>query len=260
LAAAGGETGDRGGAAAGGGRVIGRWTVINLVLVAIVALLGVQIGRTWMRTVPPLRAPAAGPAEAASHREAKGRPAAARNDKADEDVALITSMDLFDVSRQAVGAAEPVAPEEVPPPTGVDVVGIRLIAGDQEAFIRDASQQNAQRRVRTGDEVAGYTVQTIRPTSVELVNPTGQTVTLWLQLSPGGGKPGTPQAAGVRRSVPVPTAAGGAVAAQQGAVRPPTADPAALRRQQRLEARRQRSGVPPAVQERLDRLRNRKGA
>jgi hypothetical protein len=243
--------------------VIGRWTVINLVLVAIVALLGIQIGRTWMRTVPPLRAPTAAPTETAPHRETKGKPSAAHSDRADEDVALITSMDLFDVSRKAVGAEEPVAPEEVPPPTGVDVVGIRLIAGDQEAFIRDASQQNAQRRVRTGDEVAGYTVQTIRPTSVELVNPTGQTVTLWLQLSPSGGaKPGTPQAAGVRRSVPVPTAAGRSVAAQQGAVRPPTPvpDPATLRQQRRLEARRQRSGVPPAVQERLDRLRNKKGA
>jgi hypothetical protein len=248
--------------------VIGRWTVINLVLVAIVALLGIQIGRTWMRTVPPLRAPAAGPAEPASRHETKVKPAAARGDKADEDVALITSMDLFDVSRQAVGAAaETVAPVEVPPPTGVDVVGIRLIAGDQEAFIRDASQQNAQRRVRTGDEVAGYTVQTIRPTSVELVNPTGQSVTLWLQLSPSGGaKPGTPQAAGVRRipvpvpAVPAPAAAGRAVAAQPSPVRPPTPDPAALRQQRRLEARRQRSGVPPAVQQRLDRLRNGKGA
>jgi hypothetical protein len=244
--------------------VIGRWTVINLVLVTIVALLGVQIGRTWMRTVPPLRAPAAGPADAAPRRETKAKPSAARSDKADEDVALITSMDLFDMSRKAVGAEEAVAPVDVPPPTGVDVVGIRLIAGDQEAFIRDASQQNAQRRVRTGDEVAGYTVQTIRPTSVELVNPTGQTVTLWLQLSPSGGaKPGGAQAAGVRRPVPVPTAAGGAVASQLGAVRPPTPaapDPAMLRQQQRLQARRQRSGVPPAVQQRLDRMRSKKGA
>ena len=242
--------------------MIGRWTVINLVLVAIVVLLGVQIGRTWMRALPALRAPAAGAGDPPARRDTKAKPPPGHAEKANEDVALITSMDLFDVSRQAVGAAGPAAPVEVPPPTGIDVVGIRLIAGDQEAFIRDASQQNAQRRVRTGDEVAGYTVQAINATNVELVNPTGQTVTLWLQLSPSGGaKPGAPQAAGVRRAAPVPAAAGGAVAAQPpGAVRPPGQDPALIRQQQRLQARRQRSGVPPAVQQRLEQMRNKKGA
>jgi hypothetical protein len=214
-----------------------------------------------MRAVPPLRTPAAtAPGDVAPHREAKAKPSSARSEKADEDVALITSMDLFDMSRQAVGAAGAVTPVEVPPPTGIEVVGIRVIGGDPEAFIRDASQQNAQRRVRTGDEIAGYTVQAINPTNVELGNPTGQSVTLWLQLSPSGGAtPGSPQT-GARRvaAPPPPAAAGGAVSS--GVVRSPPTDPAAVRQQQRLQARRQRSGVPPAVQQRLDRMRNKKGA
>ena len=250
--------------------MISRWTVLNGVLVAIVALLAVEIGRTWMRAVPPLRMPAAG--DGAPRRDAKTRPAAVRAERSEEDVALITSMDLFDQSRQAPGSVTDVAaPVEVPPPTGIEVVGIRLIAGDQEAFIRDASQGNAQRRVRTGDEVAGFTVQSINATAVELGNPNGQNVTLYLQLAPsaGGAKPGVPAAVGARRppTPPPPTAAG--VAGQQGPRTPPT-DPAALRQQQRLQQRQQRlqqlrqqkqnaAGMPAAKQQRLDVMRE-KGA
>lgn len=242
--------------------MIGRWTVLNVVLVLIVVLLGIQITRTWMRTVPPLRTPvAAGPAEPAPRREPKGKTQPARGENGAEQVALITSMDLFDSSRQAVGTAGPAEAVEVPPPTGIELVGIRLFAGDEEAFIRDASQANAQRRVREGDEVAGYTVQAINPTNVELGNPTGQTVTLWLQLAPSGGaaKPGGPQFG--PRPGGVAPGRGGAAAGQQGAAPQPPIDPTAAQRQrQRQRELRQRGGaaVPPAVQQLRDQMR--KGA
>jgi hypothetical protein len=244
--------------------VIGRWTVLNGVLVAIVVLLGLQITRTWMRTVPPLRVPvAAGAGELAARRDPKVKAPLARDGKTEEDVVLITSMDLFDQSRQPVGAAGSTAPApvEVPPPTGIDVVGIRLLSGDEEAFIRDASQQNGQRRVREGDEVAGYTVQAINPTNVELGNATGQTVTLWLQLAPSGGaKPGAPGA-------PLRP---GAVAGQPGAAAPVPINPQAaerqrqrqLLRQQRLQQQQQRGGAPapPTVPPGIPRLGTGKGA
>ena len=250
--------------------MISRWTVLNGVLVAIVALLAVEIGRTWMRAVPPLRMPAAG--DGTPRRDAKARPVAGRADKIEEDVALITNMDLFDQSRQAPGTTtELAAPVEIPPPTGIDVVGIRLIGDDPEAFIRDASQGNAQRRVRTGDEIAGFTVQSINATAIELGNANGQNVTLYLQLAPSaaGAKPGVPAAAGARRpGTPAPAAAG--AAAQQGGARNPPMDPAALRQQQRLQQRQQRlqqlrqqkqnaAGMPAAKQQRLDVMRG-KGA
>jgi hypothetical protein len=218
--------------------LISRWTMVNLLLAAIVALLAVQIGLTWTRATPPLPAPASG--DAVPRRDARPKAQPARANGAEEDVALITSLDLFDQSRQAPGVVTDVAvPVEAPPPTGIEVVGIRSIAGDQEAFIRDASQGNAQRRVRTGDEVAGYTVQSIDATNVKLGNATGGTVTLYLQLAlSGGGKPG---AAGAvpGRSAPagMPSAVVPPTSAPVQASRTPPMDPASVAMQQRVEER-----------------------
>jgi hypothetical protein len=244
--------------------------VLNVVLGLFVVLLGVQVTRTWMRTVPAMRVPVAAPGEPAKRREPRSK-AAGRGENGEEQVALITSMDLFDSSRQAVGlAVESTVAVEMPPPTGIEVVGIRLLAGDQEAFIRDASQANAQRRVREGDEVAGYTVQAINPTNVELGNAAGQSVTLWLQLAPSAGaKPGGPAGGARPGGAPVPRPGGpagpmraGVAAGQPGAVARPPIDPTAAQRQrqrqQQLQRQRQRGGgaaVPPAVQQ----LRNQMG-
>jgi hypothetical protein len=242
--------------------VIGRWTVVNGLLLAIVALLGVQIARTWMRAVPPLRVPS-GVAEERSRRDAKGKPAVVpRGEQTSEMVATITNLDLFDQSRQALGTATAAAVVEVPPPTGIELVGVRLLGGDEEAFIRDASQQNAQRRVRTGDEVAGYTVQTINPTNVELGNANGQTVTLWLQLTPSAAvKPAqgvpAPRPGGAPVAPPRPAAA----VAQPPAVSVPPLDPTAAERQRRRQERLQNRGVvapslPPGVRQQRDQMQN----
>jgi hypothetical protein len=247
--------------------VIGRWTVLNGVLLAVVLLLGVQIARTWMRTVPPMRTPPPEQAEA-PRREVKKRTVAERTEQTDEMVALITNQDLFDASRQAIGSG-PVAVAEVPPPTGIELVGIRLLGGDQEALIRDQSQQNAQRRVRAGDEVAGHTVQAINATNVELLNPNGQAVTLWLQLAPSAAKPAAPGRPGARAPAPrpggVPPAPRPAANAPRagGATAPPM-DPRAAERQRLRQQRLERRGgelkpnLPAGIQERLNQLR--KGA
>jgi hypothetical protein len=244
--------------------VIGRWTVLNIVLGLMVLLLGIQTARTWMRAVPPVRAPAPGPADPVARREGKAKPAPARGGGGDEQVALITSMDLFDPSRQAVGeSGSTVAAVEVPPPQGIEVVGIRLIAGDQEAFIRDVNAQNAQRRVRTGDEVAGHTVQAINATNVELLNPSGQSVTLWLQLSPSAGA--KPAAGGVAARPATPTSAGrssAAVAAPKAAPLDPVQAQIQRRRERQQRIRQQRAPapanrpptVPGAVRQRVDQM------
>jgi hypothetical protein len=216
--------------------LISRWTMVNLLLAAIAGLLAVQIGRTWTRTAPALRAPASG--DASPHRDAKPKAQPARANEAEEDVASITSLDLFDQTRQAPGVVTDVAvPVEASPPTGIDVVGIRSIGGDQEAFIRDGSQGNTQRRVRMGDEVAGYTVQSIDATDVKLGNTSGGTVTLYLQLALSGNPgavvsvPGRPAPAGTPPTVAPPASAPGQ------ASRTPPMDPASVAMQQRIEER-----------------------
>ena len=47
--------------------------ILNIVLSAIVLLLGIQTARTWMRAVPPVRAPAPGPADPGPRRAAEQR-------------------------------------------------------------------------------------------------------------------------------------------------------------------------------------------
>ena len=209
--------------------MMSRWTVLNMLLAATAALLAVQIARVWMRSIPQTSALA--DEDVRPRREGKPKGQSIRKDDSQADVAVITSLDVFDPSRQPIGlVTEVAAPVEVPPPTGIELVGIRSIAGDREAFVRDASQGNAQRRVRTGDDVAGYTVQSIDPTSVELGNATGQRVTLALQLARSGGKPGMPATA----RPPVPAGAAAATASVANAS-PQEAANAAM--QQRIEQR-----------------------
>jgi hypothetical protein len=78
--------------------------------------------------------------------------------------------------------------KETGPPTGVTVVGVRIFGGDREVFVTDASGgAGGQRRLRVGDEVAGYTVKTIEATSVTLSSPSGDLVTMPLTLEKGKG-------------------------------------------------------------------------
>jgi hypothetical protein len=217
--------------------VIGRWTVVNTVLVLIVLAVAAQIGRTWMRTRAPLPV-----VEGESERSAKRRPPRRPRPASDpeEMVVRITEQDLFDPSRKAEGTEGDTAPAELaedetpPPPPGVTVVGVRLLGEDREAFVKDSSNASGQRRVRLGDDVGGYTVEEIRETSVVLEASNGNRVTLWLSLVPTS-------------DVVRPTAQTGATTANQAVRRttPPQASPQTDTAAQRA-ARRQRRRRPAA--------------
>jgi hypothetical protein len=249
--------------------VIGRWTVVNTVLVLIVLAVAGQIGRTWMRASPPLPAVESDGEHKANRRPSRRpRPAAA----ADEMVALITEQDLFDPSRKADGAADGAAPttlaedETPPPPPGLTVVGVRLLGEDAEAFVKDSATANEQRRVRLGDDVGGYTVQEIRETSVVLEASNGNRVTLWLSLAPSGGVVRVTPPAGtatgnqaVRRTTPPQAASQPSAAAQRAARRQRRSRPAAgARRGRYRQEPKENPGspqLPAGVRERLEQLR-----
>ena len=215
-----------------------RWTIINVLLAVIVALLALQIVRTWARALPPIdvtpRAPAPEPAPPPAHE--KGRRGAERGGTARAQqppealVAAIGEKDLFDPSRHAApveeGKPEPV--RETGPPPGVTVVGVRILGSDREVFVTDASQGNAQRRLRVGDEVAGYTVKAIEPTAVTLASPSGDPVTVSLALekgkAPGPARP-VPGRPGVPAASPAAGARGLSPAAGVTATAPPAAPP-----------------------------------
>lgn len=175
-----------------------RWAIINVLLGLIVTLLAVQIVSTWARSLPPLEDRGRqAPPPPAEPREKGGRRSAEKVPLAPEgQVAAISEKDLFDPTRRPApdeGSAQALAAQEaaaIPPPSGVAVVGIRLLQGEREAFIQDATQQNKQRRLRVGDQLQNYTVKEITDAQVILAAPTGQSVTMDVELKKSGGARG----------------------------------------------------------------------
>src|SRR5262249_54917904 len=196
--------------------LMGRWAILNGVLVVIALLLGLEIARTWGRSLPPVEIGARGadpptkgegPGDGKAG-EGKGGNARRGGKRANEKppavqpAALVTTIvdrDLFDPSRQkATEEVKAPPPKEAPPPPGLTGGGIRILGDrDSGAFIAAASQANQQRRLRIGDDVGGYTVKSIQPSRVTLASATGDKITLNLEVDKSGatgtpGKPGAP--------------------------------------------------------------------
>lgn len=241
-----------------------RWAIINVLLGIVVALLALQIVGTWARSLPRpeerQRQPPPAPAEPREKgRRAAERAAARAQATPDALVAAIADKDLFDPTRRPPaeegGAAGQAAAQEavpIPPPSGVALVGIRLLHGEREAFIQDATQQNKQRRLRVGDQLQSYTVKEITDSQVILAAPSGQSVTLDVELKKSGGARGaappvTPRspAAGVAATttitIPRPTTT--------STTRPPRRNPAG--------AARLVPSLNEAVEKKLKEIRNR---
>src|SRR4029453_9512064 len=185
---------------------MGRWAILNGILVLIVLLLGLQIARTWGRTLPPVEV-ATRQAEPSPKSEGKtdpkttgGRRGGKRGtpERPDQQpavlVATIVNKDLFDPSRQKPTEEVTAAPvKEVGPPPNLTLVGVRMIGRDREVLVTDAAQANQQRRLRVGDQVGGYTLKTVDPNRVTMASAGGETITTTLAVErPGGGAPKPP--------------------------------------------------------------------
>ena len=194
-----------------------RWAIVNTLLGIIVALAGFEIVRTWARGLP-----RGAPAESAASTVPAPPPAPephekgkrGRGDKAgalaqQTPAMLITAIaekDLFDPSRRPP-SVEDTTTAAVPvtkPPDNVSVVGVRIFGKDREAFVSDGTQGQAiTRRVRTGDQIAGYIVKAIERTAVTLTSPSGDVVSMPLTLDAGKAQPSGPrQATPVRQPIP----------------------------------------------------------
>jgi hypothetical protein len=181
-----------------------RWAIINVLLGVIVVLLAIQIVSTWARALPKLEERSRQPPPAPEPRE-KGRRASDKGGPRtpatpDVLVSSIGDKDLFDPTRRAApedGGPQTTQQEAapLPPPSGIAVVGIRLLHGEREAFIQDATQQNKQRRLRVGDQLQSFTVKEITDGQVILGTPAGQSVTMDVELKKSGGARGPAPAA-----------------------------------------------------------------
>ncbi len=250
---------------------MGRWALLNGLLGLIVLLLGLQIAWTWSRTLPPIDVeaksdseptplPGDGPkGERRSRRGADKAPAS--------PAVLVTTIhnkDLFDPSRQkASDEVKVAAPKETGPPPSLTLSGVRILGKDREAFITDTTAPAGQqlRRMRSGDQVSGYSVKSIEPTRVTLTSAAGDLIKLKLEVEKtgGGAAPGTPAVSGAPGRPPRPGQPGapgtpatpGAAApspaagiqptppAGAGQVRPPRAG---------MQARQGASAVTPGAQ------------
>lgn len=189
-----------------------RVLILNVLLLAIILGLVVQIASLWWR--------ADAEVDTVAPREAKAQrlepPPAPRRPPAPDLANKIAEKDLFDASRsaekaQAVAAAE--APP--PPPLNVQLLGVTVAAGAREALLKDQNQPKPL-WMREGEDVSGYTITRIDPISVEMRTPTGEKVTVGITVEkgahPGAAAPGpagvqpTPPPAQVGRGRPTPQA------------------------------------------------------
>jgi hypothetical protein len=183
-----------------------RWVIVNGLLTIIVALLALEIVRTWGRVLPPIEVEARPAGEPGREKGKRG------GDKGGKEraqqapaivVAAIADKDMFDPTRRPP-AEEAAAPAPAPvsgPPTNLTVAGVRISGRNREVFVIDASQGNRQQRLHVGDQVAGvvagqagtvnYTIKAIENAGLVLTAPSGESITMPLEVdkSKGGGAP-----------------------------------------------------------------------
>jgi len=186
-----------------------RWAIVNTLLGLMVALLAFEITRTWARGLVPVATPpsaqAPPPPDLEPHEKGKHGGADKGGARGPQTpavlVAAIAEKDLFDPSRRPPAPDEvkvEVAPPVTKPPDGVTVVGVRIFGKDREVFVNDTTQgAAATRRLRVGDQVAGYTVKSIEATALALTSPSGDEVSMPLSIekgktSPTPGRPPVP--------------------------------------------------------------------
>ncbi len=218
-----------------------RVLILNILLLAIIGGLLFEIVSLWWIHAPE--------AEAVAPRDAKPQkvdlPKVDRRPAPPNLSTQIADKDLFDQSRTGVqpGTAAANAPTEPVRPLTLVLLGVSGGGPEREALVKDATQPKPE-WLRQGEEVGGYKLGRIDPTSITMVGPDGQETTLFINVEKA--KAGQPVAAmGPAGIQPTPTpAAGVARVRAPGAVRTPAADIKEKIERLRQEARKRR-GQPP---------------
>jgi hypothetical protein len=222
-----------------------RVLILNILFLAIAAVLVVQIVSLWWAGQPE--------AETAAPRDAKAQkvdvPRVERRPPPPNLAAQIADKDLFDQSRTGppAGSAAPVVAEPVRPLTLV-LLGVSGGGPEREALVKDQTQPKPQ-WLRQGEEVGGYKLGRIDPTSIVMVGPAGEEITLVINVEKA--KAGQPAAmtgpAGIQ---PTPTPATIATRTPRGVMSPGVARTPAADIKEKIERLRQearkRRGQPEA--------------
>jgi hypothetical protein len=225
-----------------------RFRLLNVLLLALIALATWRTVDVWRRTPPSLSAGEEPPPPT-------DLSVAPRKPSLPEMVNVIASQDVFDASRQEVtSGVDESLPQATPvPPPTLKLSGVLFVGLEPEAVFTDTAQSNKQVRLRIGEEIAGYKVDRIEAEMVALVTGTGEEVVLPLLIDttsrggavafgPGGRATPRPNATLVRQ-------ASGQRADQPGGFA--ANDPQGIAEQRREDARRRAE----RARERLKRLR-----
>jgi hypothetical protein len=171
-----------------------RVLILNLMLLVIVVVLAIQIVRLWWGGEPVV--------EAVTPKEAKAQklelPKVDRRPPPANLATQIADKDLFDQSRTGVpaGAAQAAAPVEPVRPLTLVLLGVSGGGPEREALVKDQTQPKPQ-WLRQGEDVGGYKLGRIDPTSIVMVGPGGEEVTLVINVEKAKvGAPGQPGQAG----------------------------------------------------------------
>lgn len=219
-----------------------RVLILNIFLLVILAGLIFQIVTLWW-----VREPVA---EAVAAKDTKppkvDLPKVDRRPATPNLSAQIADKDLFDQSRQGVKegqASQAAAPAEPVRPLTLVLLGVSGAGPEREALVKDQTQPKPQ-WLRQGEEVGGYKLGRIDPTSIVMVGPGGEETTLVINVEKAKG--GAPVAmtgpAGIQ---PTPTPVAGMTRTPRGvmspqAVRTPAADIKEKIERLRQEARKRR--------------------
>lgn len=154
-----------------------RFRVLNVLLLALIALAGWRTVDVWRRQAP------AGDVGADSGRAIDTLPPAARKPQVPRVVNAIAQQDLFDVSRKEGASDDTPTPEATPPPPPtLKLSGVLFVGLEPEAVLTDSAQGNKQIRLRVGEEISGYKVDRISTETIALVAGTGEEVVLPLLI------------------------------------------------------------------------------
>lgn len=174
-----------------------RFRLLNVLLLALIALAGWRTVDVWRRQAPV--GDAGGEA-----RPLDSLPPVPRRPSIPQVVNVIAQQDLFDASRKEGDSEDTPTPEATPPPPPtLKLSGVLFVGLEPEAVLTDSAQGNKQIRLRVGEEISGYKVDRISTETIALVSGTGEEVVLPLLIDTTkrgqgafgpGGRP-TPQAA-----------------------------------------------------------------
>lgn len=221
-----------------------RVLILNLLLVAVLGVLVVRIVALFWWSEPEV--------VAATPREAKTQkveiPKVDRRPPPPNLASAIADKDLFDQSRTA---AQPgvvaAAPTEPVRPLTLVLLGVSGGGPEREALVKDQTQPKPQ-WIRQGEDVGGYKLGRIDPTSIVMVGPAGEEITLFINVE----KAKTAPAAHTGPAGIQPTPTPGMVATRTprggmspGVARTPAADIKEKIERLRQEARKRR-GQPEA--------------